>query len=217
MADPPLGGSPGECYEPPRFIDHHQRQVSHRRSPKSYRTGGRHPRRQVSGGRQRRRSHAARRAGNPGDRPAWPHRHSGPERLAPAPDPRRPELQPGAALGRRAFAGRRAAHVKRAGAAHAEPAMGAGGRRLDRIPVCRTPHANAGRNQPGGAGHAGIYSASLRSRAAQPRGAEGGRLHQRHAEPTGRRDPARRQRQPDRHADRQTGASACGDGKGVPA
>ena len=65
MADPPLGGSPGECYEPPRFIDHHQRQVSHRRSPKSHRTGGRHPRRQVSGGRQRKRSHAARRAGNP--------------------------------------------------------------------------------------------------------------------------------------------------------
>jgi hypothetical protein len=47
-------------------------------------------------------SHAPPHARQPARRPWRPHRHSGTERLAFAPDPRRPELQPGAALGRRA-------------------------------------------------------------------------------------------------------------------
>ncbi len=50
---------------------------------------------------------------------------SRPERLAPAPDPRRPELQPRAALGRRAVPGRRPADAKRAGPAHAVAPVGA--------------------------------------------------------------------------------------------
>ena len=43
------------------------------------------------------------------DRPAEANRHPRPERLPPPPDPRRAQLQPGAALGRRAVAGRRPA------------------------------------------------------------------------------------------------------------
>ena len=59
-----------------------------------------------------------------GNRSARPHGDPGADRLALASDPRRPVLQPRAALGRRAVARRRAAHAARAGAAHAAATTG---------------------------------------------------------------------------------------------
>ena len=97
--------------------------------------------------RGRRRGAEAPRADDAGHRPRRPPGHPRPERLAPAPDPRRAQLQHGAALGRRAQPGRRPAHAARAGPAHAAAAVGAGGRRLDRVPVRRAAHAHARRDQ----------------------------------------------------------------------
>ena len=57
-------------------------------------------------------------------------RHPRPQRLPLPRHPRRPQLQPGAALGRRALARGCHAHAARAGAAHAAAAVGTRGRRL---------------------------------------------------------------------------------------
>ena len=121
------------------------------------------------------------RPGHEGHRPPRPPRHPRPERLAPAPHPRRAELQHGAALGRRAVAGRRPADAQGAGPPHAAAAVGAGRRRLERVPVRRAAHADARRDQRRRARHAGLRPAPLRPRAAQPRGAAGVRLHEGHA------------------------------------
>lgn len=48
--------------------------------------------------------------------------------------------------GRRAVARRRPADAERAGPAHAVAPVGARGGRLERVPVCRAPHADAGRD-----------------------------------------------------------------------
>ena len=70
-------------------------------------------------------------AGDARDRPRRPHRDPGPERLAHPPDPRRPQLQPRAALGRRAVARRtRCALLREQARAHAAAAVGARRRRL---------------------------------------------------------------------------------------
>ena len=132
-----------------------------------------------------------------------PHGHPRPDRLALAPDPRRPVLQPRAALGRRAVARRRAAHAARAGAAHAAEPLGARGRRLVGVPVRREAHADARGAQRRGAGHAGVRAASLRDArcSTAPRCARSATT-QGHAESARRRDPARRRRQSDRPADR---------------
>ncbi|CCD00272.1 protein of unknown function (plasmid) [Azospirillum baldaniorum] len=50
--------------------------------------------------------------------------------------------------------------------------------------------------------HAGLHPAPLRPRASERRCAAGGGIRQGHAQPTGRRDPARRRGQPDRPAAR---------------
>ena len=93
-------------------------------------------------------------------------------------------------------------HAAQAGCPHAGAPVGARGRRLERIPVRRTPRADARRNQRDCAGYAGLRPASLRQRAAERGGAASGRLYEGHARPSGRRDPARQARQSDRHADR---------------
>ena len=54
------------------------------------------------------------------------------------------ELQHGAALGGRAFGVARLANAARAGSPHARAAVGARGRRMERIPVRRAAHADAG-------------------------------------------------------------------------
>lgn len=66
----------------------------------------------------------------------------GPERFAPAPYSWWTELQPGITLGRRAVAGGRPTYAQRPGGQNAVAAMGTRGGRLERIPVCRTSHAN---------------------------------------------------------------------------
>src|SRR2546430_1942179 len=57
---------------------------------------------------------------------------------------RRIELQHGTPLGRRAIARGRPADVARTGEANAARTMGARGRWLERISICRTPDADAG-------------------------------------------------------------------------
>ena len=108
---------------------------------------------------------------------ARPLRHSRAQRLALAPDSWWFELQPRTALGRRAIAGRCLAHAQGASRPHADPAMGARGGGLERIPVCRKTHADPRRDQPGCTGHPGIHSAFVRPRATQPRRIARGRLH----------------------------------------
>ena len=133
-----------------------------------------------AGDRQRCRTAAAGRAGDAAGRPRRAARDPGPERQPHAPHPRRAELQPGAALGRRAQPGRCAgACCKRPGRTHPGAAMGARGRRLDRAPVRREAPADAGRDQRRRAGHAGVHPAPLRPRAAQPRRAARRRLRPR--------------------------------------
>ena len=58
--------------------------------------------------------------------------------------------------------GRRPADAEGAGPAHAAAAVGARGRRLDRVPVRRAAHADAGRDQRRRARHAGLRPAPLR-------------------------------------------------------
>ena len=64
-----------------------------------------------------------------------------------------------------------------ASAAHAAAAVGARGRRLDRVSIRRAAHADARRNQPRRARHAGVRAASLRSRFLEWRGLARRRLH----------------------------------------
>ncbi|MCY1535574.1 hypothetical protein D9M68_709860 [compost metagenome] len=80
--------------------------------------------------------------------------------------------------------------------------MGSRGGRLHAPSVCREAPAHPGRDQRGRAGHAGVHPAPVRPRAAEPRRAARRGLYPRHAEPAGRRDPARRQWRADRAADR---------------
>ena len=111
-----------------------------------------------------------------------PPRHPRPDRQPHARHPRRPELQHGAALGRRALAGRRHARCcKEQVDAHAGAAMGARGRRLHRAPVRREAPADARRDQRRRARHAGLHPAPLRPRPAQRRRPARRRLHQGHA------------------------------------
>ena len=91
--------------------------------------------------------------------------------------------------------------LKEQAATHAAAAVGARRRRLERVPVCRTPHADAAGDQRGGTRDAGVRAAPLRSRLAERRGAARGRLYEGHARPAGWRDRARRAWQPDRAAD----------------
>ena len=91
----------------------------------------------------------------------------GPQRQPHAPDPRRPQLQPGTALGRRAQPRRRDGDAAGAGRAHARAAVGARGRRLHRAPVRGEAPADAGRNQRRRTGHAGLPAAPVRPRPAQ--------------------------------------------------
>ena len=104
-----------------------------------------------------------------GDRPAEAHRHPRPERLPPAPDPGRAQLQPGAPLGRRAVAGRRPADAPGAGPAHAAAAVGPRRRRLDRVPVRRAADADPRRDQRRRPRHAGVRPAPLRPGVARTR------------------------------------------------
>ncbi len=192
--------------QPRRFHDRRpdpaQRPFPHRgpRQPHRHRRGDQG--RQVPCRRQRRRGDAPSRQRHPGDRPAEAHRDPRSQRLAPAPDPRWPQLQPGAALGRRALPGRRLAHAQEPGRTHAQPPVGAGGRRLERVPVRREAHADPGGIEQGRAGHPGVRPPPVRSRPAQPRRPARGRLHQGHAQPARRRDRPRQQRRTHRHADR---------------
>ena len=64
------------------------------------------------------------------------------------------------------------ANAARAGSPHARAAMGARGRRLERISIRRAAHADAGGDQCRRAGHAGLHSASLLPGVAEPRGAQ---------------------------------------------
>ncbi len=133
-------------------------------------------------------------AGRPdltGNRPRRTARHSRADRQSHPPDPRRAQLQHGAALGRCAFARRRAAHVARAGTTHAGAAVGPRRRRLVGVSVRRAADAHARRDQRGRAGHAGLRAASLRPGMAQWRGPARGRLHKRHAGAAWRDDRAR--------------------------
>ena len=98
-------------------------------------------------------------------------RHPRFERLPSAPDPRRPQLQPGAALGRRAIAGRCFADAPRAGAANTSATVGPRGRRLERVPVQGAADADPGRDQRGRPRHAGVRPAPLRPGVAQQGGA----------------------------------------------
>ena len=129
--------------------------------------------------------------------------HPRPKRLAPAPDPRRAQLQPGTALGRRAQPGRRPADAPGAG-------RGAPRRRNG----CASSAAGPSSSSPSGGmptldeinaaapGHAGVRAAPLRPRPAERSGTAGLRLHQGHARSARRRNPARRRRQSHRAADR---------------
>jgi len=141
-------------------------------------------------------------AGDAGDRRQGSDGHPRPERLPPAPDPRRAQLQHGAALGRRAQPGRRPADAQGAGPAHPAAAVGARRRRLDRVPVRRAAHAHPRRDQRRLGRHAGLRPASLRPGHPEQGGAAGRRLHEGHARPARRRNPTRQARQPDRPADR---------------
>ena len=126
--------------------------------------------------RHRRCEHGVRGPADDGRRSRGAARHPRPQRLASPRDPRRPLLQPGAALGRRAVARRRAADAEGAGRAHAAAALGAGDRRLERVAVRRATHADARRAQQGGARDAGRRASPLRLRAAEPRRAARARL-----------------------------------------
>ena len=137
------------------------------------------------------------------DRPERAAGHPRPQRLPHPRDPGRPQLQHGTALGRRAVPGRRPRDAPGAGAAHPAAPVGAGDRRLDRVPVCRTAHADPGGDQPGRARHAGLRPASLRPRHRQRGGAARPRLYPGDAQPARRGNPARQGREPDRAAHRQ--------------
>ena len=133
-------------------------------------------------------------ARNTRDRPAGARASARPDRQPHPHHPRRPELQPGVALGRRAQPGRRDGHAQAPGGDHAGAAMGARGRRLQRTPVRREAPADARRAQCRRAGHAGVHPAPVRPRPAQRRRAARVRLRQGHAQPARRRDRARRVR-----------------------
>ena len=81
--------------------------------------------------------------------------------------------------------------LKQQAAAHARAAMGARGRRLERISVCRAPHADARGNQRRRAGNAGFHPAPLLPRAAQSRRLARLRLHQGHSQSARRGNPTR--------------------------
>ena len=81
--------------------------------------------------------------GDQGHRPRWPPRRPRSQRFPHPRHSRRVALQHGAALGRGAVARRRAAHAEGAGRAYAAAAMGARGRRLERVPVRRAALADA--------------------------------------------------------------------------
>ena len=92
--------------------------------------------------------------------------------------------------------------LRRAGRPHAGAAMGARGRRLDRVPVRGAAHADPRRDQCGCAGRPGLRPPPLRPGAAEPRRAARRGLHARDARPAGWRDPARQGRESDRSARR---------------
>ena len=100
------------------------------------------------------------------------------------------------------IAGRRLADAPGAGPAHAAAAVGPRRRRLDRVPVRRAAHADPGRDQRRLPRHAGLRPAPLRPGLAERGGAAGLRLHQGHARPARRRNPAGQAGQPDRPAHR---------------
>jgi predicted amidohydrolase YtcJ len=87
-------------------------------------------------------------------------------------------------------------------AAARRPAMGARGRRLERIPVRRKTHADPGRTQPGRARYPGVPAAPVRPRLLNRAALQAVGYTKDTPEPAGRRDRARQVRQPDRHADR---------------
>ena len=118
--------------------------------------------------RRRCRSRAARRPDDARHRPEGPTRAAWPDRQPPAHHPRRPELQHGAALGRRALAWpTRWRMLEAPGRGHAAAAMGARGRRLHRAPVRREAAADDRGAERRRARHAGLHPAPLRPRAAQ--------------------------------------------------
>ena len=138
-----------------------------------------------------------------GHRPGRPAGDPRPERLAPAPDPRRAELQHGAALGRRAVAwptpcgcsgSRPAARRRRSGcassAAGASSSSPSGGCRRWRrsTPPRPTRRSSSCTSTTGRI----LNAAALRAV----------RLHEGHARPARRRDPAGQAGQPDRPAHR---------------
>lgn len=150
--------------------------------------------------RHRRRGHGAGRARHPARRPQAAQRPARPVRQPHACGARRPELQHGTALGRRALAGRRHGDAQAPGRHHAGAAMGAGGGRVHRAPVRREAPADDRGDQRHRARHAGVPAAPVRPRPAQRRRAARGGLHQDHAQPAGRRDHPRRAGQPHRAA-----------------
>ena len=105
------------------------------------------------------------------DRPREADCHSWAERLPPAPDPRRPQLQPGTPLGRRPVAGRRPADAPGAGQAHPAAAVGPRRGRLDRVPVQGAADADPGRDQRRRPRHARLRPAPLRPGVAEQGGA----------------------------------------------
>ena len=152
---------PGGRGDRPQREDHHPR-------PERAGCGGAGDcRRPVPEGRLGSRGHAPARRGHDGDRCGRPPGHPRPDRQPPAHHPRRPELQHGVALGRRAVPGRRHAHAEGAGAAHAATAMGARGRRLHRASVRGKAPADPGRAERGRTRHAGLHPAPLRPGAAR--------------------------------------------------
>ncbi len=130
--------------------------------------------------------------------------HPRPERFPHPRHPGRPQLQHGAALGRRAVAGIGAGDAPRAGPAHPAPPVGAGDRRLDGVPVCRAADADAGlRSMPLRARYAGVRPASLRPGHGQQGRTAGARLHEGDPRSARRGDSAGQERQSHRPPHRQ--------------
>ena len=162
--------------------------------------GARRARRQASSrSAASRRYPRAREAKHARDRPAGPHRHSRPDRLAHARDPRRAVLRTevnwiGATRDPRGDG----AHQGRAAQRGEARAMDHRRRRLDRAAVRGEAAADAGRAARRRAGQPGLRPAVLQRGVAHARRLQGAQHHRRCGRAAARQDRARRRR----HADR---------------
>ena len=95
------------------------------------------------------------------------------------------ELQHGAPLGWGALFGRCPADAERAGAQNSSTPVGASNRRLERIPVCGTPDADASRDKCCFSRRAGLHPQFVQSGAAQSSCTQSPWYRSRYSAPTG--------------------------------